>query len=149
MTDALALVDAVARALRSRGERMTAPRRAVLLALAADPGRHLGAEEVAERVSQADTGVHRASVYRSLDALVGLGVVQHVHLGKGGTAYHLAGPEGQHLHAQCTTCGRLVDLPPGLLDGVCAHLRSAHGFRLDAGHVALAGTCARCTTSRG
>ena len=74
--------------LHARGERMTRPRQAVLLALAEQPG-HPTAEQLVSAVAERDSTVHRASVYRTLDALAQLGIVQHVHLGHGPTVYHL------------------------------------------------------------
>lgn len=130
--------------LRARGERMTGPRRAVLTVLA-ERGDHLSADAVLDGVTRHDPGVHRASVYRTLDALSELGVVQHVHVGRGGTAYHLVRKGGRHLHAHCRVCGHVQDLPPDLLDGVAATLSGRYGFALDAGHVALSGTCKKCT----
>jgi len=133
----------VAARLRARGERMTAPRRAVVTALASHEG-HLGAEDVVQAVAGIDAGVHRASVYRSLEALSALGVVQHVHVGHGATAYHLVAAGAPHPHAQCRDCGAVVDLPPGVLDAVGRRLRRDSDFELDAGHVALSGRCAAC-----
>ena len=129
-------------ALRARGERMTAPRRAVLLALASRGG-HVGAEEVVADV--AGSGVHRSSVYRTLEAMTHAGVVQHVHLGHGGTAYHLT--EREHPHAQCARCGAVVDLPVDLLEPLGPLVRESSGFVLDATHVALSGTCGDCARS--
>ena len=133
----------VTRRLRSRGERMTTPRRAVLQALVGAD--HLTADQVQERVDASHPGVHRVSVYRTLQALGELGVVQHVHLGHGPTTYHLIRREdGDHPHAHCRSCGVVVDLPPGLLDDVRRSLADSEGFVLDVGHVALSGTCAGC-----
>ena len=138
-----ALLADVAGMLRARGERMTRQRRAVLVALADGDG-HVGAERIVEDVARIDPSVHRASVYRALETLSDLGVVQHVHVGHGGTAYHLVHGRPEHPHAQCHACGRVLDLPADLLDGAASRLRSEHGFVLDAGHVALSGTCDRC-----
>ncbi len=145
------LLTRAARVLRERGERLSAPRRAVLEALAADPGTgdapaHLSAEQVLARVADAAPQVHRASVYRALEALSGSGLVRHVHMGHGATAYHLAQGTGDHLHARCRECGRVVDLPSDLLDDVAARLDAVLEFDLDAAHVALSGTCATCRT---
>jgi Fur family transcriptional regulator, ferric uptake regulator len=137
------LLAAVASRLRARGERMTTPRRAVLTALSAKGG-HLTAEEIVEAVADVDAGVHRASVYRTLEALSALGVVQHVHVGHGGTAYHLVDDTGPHPHLQCRECGAVLDLPPKLLDPVARRLARDSGFELDPGHVALSGRCADC-----
>ncbi len=124
---------------------MTGPRRAVLASLAGVRG-HRSAEDVVSAVADGAPGVHRASVYRALDALVEIGVVQHVHLGHGATAYHLVDALGPHLHLQCHDCGAVLDVPASLLGGVARRLRREHGFDLDAGHVALSGTCDRCRT---
>lgn len=141
--DAQGLLAAVADQLRAKGERMSAPRRAVLTALATTAG-HLSTEEIAAAVADIAPQVHRTSVYRALAALSELGVVQHVHLGHGATAYHLTGARGPHLHAQCRQCGRIIDLPADLLVGVADRMGALHGFELDATHVALSGLCADC-----
>jgi Fe2+ or Zn2+ uptake regulation protein len=122
---------------------MTRPRRAVLSALARRGG-HLTAEDVVAAVADIDASVHRASVYRTLEVLSSLGVVQHVHVGHGGTTYHLLTELGPHLHAQCRTCGAVHDLPGDLLDDVAAILARQHAFVLDADHVALSGRCTEC-----
>jgi Fur family ferric uptake transcriptional regulator len=142
-TDPESLIADVATVLRARGERMTRPRRAVLTVLA---GRndHLSAEEIVDGVSLHDPAVHRASVYRTLETLSRLGIVQHVHVGHGGTAYHLAADGVRHPHVQCRVCGRVRDLPPDLLDEVAAVVAGRYGYVLDVGHVALSGTCPDC-----
>lgn len=134
------VTDTTAR-LRARGERMTAARRAVLVALAHNPGHHT-ADAVAGLVAAVEPAVHRSSVYRGLETLCGLGVVAHVHVGHGTTVYHLA--DAPHLHAQCRRCGAVVDLPATALDAAAAALASEHGFTLDPTHVALSGTCSAC-----
>jgi Fur family ferric uptake transcriptional regulator len=136
------LDDALA-ALRRGGERVTEPRRAVLQALADLPD-HPTAEQVVTAVEARSAGVHRATVYRTLETLTALGIVTHVHVGHGGTAYHLA--ERRHLHAQCHTCGAVVDVPDDVLDGVRARLHEVAGFDVDPSHVALSGRCAACRT---
>jgi len=143
-----AVLEDVATRLRSRGERMTRPRRAVLGALARSPG-HMTAEEVCTAVAVDDPGVHRASVYRTLEAMSSLGVVQHVHVGHGGTTYHLAGGRPPHLHVQCRSCGSVLDVPTEVLDGAASELLRLYGFTLDPGHVALSGACARCAEAAG
>lgn len=126
--------------LRARGERMTAPRRAVLLALARRSG-HVTAEQVVADLA-AGGGAHRSSVYRTLEALHHAGVVQHVHLAHGGTVYHPVGTT--HPHGQCARCGAVVDLPVALAGEVDALVLERSGFALDVAHVALPGTCAAC-----
>lgn len=141
--------------LRARGERMTQPRQAVIEVLARQSG-HLTADEVVALLDAERADVHLATVYRALEALSRVGVVQHVHVPNGATKYHLTQPvggatapglEAEHAHAQCQVCERVIDLPASLLDAAAAELWAAHGFRLDAGHVALSGVCAACAAA--
>lgn len=142
---------AVAR-LRSAGERLTPARYAVLRVLdAADVSdEHLTAEQIGTRVAEAEPAVHRATVYRTLTSLVEAGVVSHVHLGGSATVYHLA-PERpsaatlhSHAHVQCSSCGRVIDVPHDTFEPVAARLLDELGFRLDTTHAALLGTCSDC-----
>lgn len=139
-----AAADLATRLLRDRGQRVTRPRLAVVEALDRLPG-HPSAEQVAAEVASAAPGVHRATVYRTLETLAEVGVVTHVHMSHGTTAYHLASAEGEpHLHARCGVCGRVLDLPPDLLDAARDRVAAELGFELDTGHVALSGRCADC-----
>jgi Fur family ferric uptake transcriptional regulator len=136
--------------LRERGERVTTARRAVLQVL--DEAReHLCAEDIAERVDAAEPGVHRATIYRSLQSLAELGVVAHTHVPGGATIYHLrhsAGAPTRHAHLQCATCSRFFDIPEEWLGGLGDRLRAELGFELDSAHAALLGTCAQCRAAR-
>ncbi len=129
--------------LRGDGERLTRPRRVVLAALAA-PGGHRTVEQLAEQVARIDPAVHLASIYRSLEAFDRLGILQHVHLGHGSTAYHLVDDHGPHAHAQCRVCRSVWDVPPEVLDPAARRLAEAHDFLLDPTHAALSGLCVKC-----
>ncbi|GAA2025750.1 transcriptional repressor [Pseudokineococcus marinus] len=132
--------------VRGRGGRVTTARRAVVTVLAGTDA-HLSADDVAARVEETAPGVHRATVYRTLESLAALGVVEHVHLDRGPVVHHLAaGPGRTHLHARCQRCGRVEDVPADLLDDAGARLAREAGFALDPGHVALSGTCRACAS---
>lgn len=136
-------VDAAVRALRERGERVTAPRKAVLEALAGRSD-HLTADEVSALLEGTD--VHRATVYRTLDVLAAAGVVSHRHGAGGATRYHLAAvAEGaEHLHGHCRSCGVVVVLPADALDDAAVRLHDSVGFSLEAEQCTLVGLCADC-----
>lgn len=131
--------------LRSGGHRVTGARIAVIETLARLDG-HPSAEELWSALEHRHPGVHRATVYRTLETLADLGVVTHVHMSHGTTAYHLTGLVAgrEHLHARCRVCGRVFDLPGNLLDPVRRRLARENDFNLDPHHVALSGTCLTC-----
>lgn len=134
--------------LRSVGQRVTRPRVAVLSCVLAAGEQHQSADEILDRVVSSDAKAHRATVYRTLEGLAEAGVLSHVHLGRGLTAYHVsasvAGLADSHLHAQCIECRRVVDLPSDILGETAAKIRRASGFHLDPAHVALSGICDDC-----
>ena len=131
--------------LRRMGQRVTAPRRAVIAVLAST-GEHLSATEVAERAQAVGADLHLASVYRAVDTLTRLGLVVHTHLAGGSATYHLSTEvsPARHAHAQCTGCGAVLDVPEEWLAPVADRLAEQLGFRLLPHHAALTGRCARC-----
>lgn len=126
--------------LKALGGRVTVARIAVLDVL--ESSDHLTADQIAAQVHEVQPAVHRATVYRTLDSLVDAGVVSHTHLGHGAAVYHLIGQE--HIHSQCQQCGRVIDLDAKLLSAAAQELLKQHGFKLDASHSALLGTCRDC-----
>lgn len=126
--------------LRRAGLRVTAPRRAVCAVLASAADGHLTASDVADR---AGTAVDLSTVYRTLEALEGLGLVEHVHLGHGAGAYHV-GPSAHHHHLVCDTCGRTVDIPLDDLQRAIEQVTAPLGFVADSAHFAIVGRCAAC-----
>jgi Fe2+ or Zn2+ uptake regulation protein len=127
--------------LRADGVRVTAARRAVVDALL-DADAHVTAEDVAQAVHASNPEVHRSTIYRTLDALERLGVVDHVHLGHGRAVYHLA--DEQHQHLVCEACGAVVEVPDALFDDLGQALRRRYGFAIRPHHFAVLGRCRAC-----
>ena len=132
--------------LRANGVRITVPRRAILESLVA-VGPHVTAEELAGHVRARYPEVHESTVYRTLDRLTTLGVVDHVHLGHGRAVFHLPGQRHQHLH--CDACGTVVEAPDELFAGVVRDVEERYGFALDLDHFALGGRCRACRDDAG
>jgi len=137
--DRLALILDV---LSREGQRVTVGRRAVVEALLSAEG-HLSADELAAVVQGAHPGLHRATVYRSLEALETAGLVEHVHLGHGRSVYHLA--DDLHQHLVCEVCGSVEEAPADLLATVARRLRRDHGFVMRPYHFAVLGRCRLCS----
>jgi Fur family ferric uptake transcriptional regulator len=127
-------------ALRTRGMRVSGPRRALLETLygAAGP---LTAEELAGELDL-------ASVYRNLDALEAVGLVRHVHVGHGPGLYALAARRDRG-YAACEGCGRHAALGPSALAAVRAAVAAATGFTSDFSHFPIVGLCPHCAAEPG
>ncbi len=142
MTSTTPEVEAVLALVRRHGGRVTTARRAVVTTLLHGHDRHLTADDVATAVQHDHPEVHLTTVYRTLEALEGLGVVRHVHLGHGPSTYHLA--SDHHHHAVCDGCGTVLELPGDLFDAVAARVVAEHGFAAATPHFALTGRCSAC-----
>jgi Fe2+ or Zn2+ uptake regulation protein len=136
--------DEIVALLRRGGGRLTATRKAVVRALLEADDHHLTAADVTAAVRGRDPDFQESTVYRTLDRLVELGVIDHVHMGHGAAVYHLTDEDHRHHHLVCERCGRVIEVAPSLLDDVARTAEERHGFKLDAGHFALSGVCSHC-----
>ena len=128
--------------LRARGGRVTTCRRAILEAFLSVGG-HVTADALTVRVQATQPDVHESTVYRFLDELERLGVVDHVHLGHGPAVYHLA--SDAHHHLVCDRCGTVVEVPEEVFADLRGRLESGFGFTLQPRHFAVTGRCRACS----
>lgn len=103
---------------------------------------HPTADDLAAHVAGTHPSVHRSTVYRTLEALTDLGVVEHVHLGHGSAIYHLTGNDD--LHLLCDRCGAVAHIDGAALEASRELIEHQTGFVLQAGHFALPGLCSTC-----
>ena len=89
--------------LRNRGHRLT-PQREMIVQAVAHAGRHVTAEEIFEEVQAKTRAVNVATVYRTLDLLVELGLASRSDLGQGKATYS-SHHHGHHCHLVCRACG--------------------------------------------
>jgi Fur family ferric uptake transcriptional regulator len=133
--------------LAGAGYKVTMPRLAVLRQIAAE-GRSFTATRLLESVMRASPDVGRATVFRTLDLLVELHLLQRVHTeapGSWSSSYVLCGlGDAHHHHLVCTQCGKIDELAGCLLDPLLVELESSTSFRVEGHHLELYGRCALC-----
>jgi Fur family ferric uptake transcriptional regulator len=130
--------------LRARGYRLT-PQRQLVLEAVGQLG-HATPDGIAAAVRRTAPAVNISTVYRTLELLEELGLVQHTHLDHGAPTYSIASVE-DHVHLVCRDCGNVAEVEVSLLDDVVRRLSSERGFAVDVGHFSVFGTCGACTTS--
>ncbi len=132
------------RVVRASGGRVTSSTRMVIDLLADTPD-HLTAEDLIAEVEGRLPGISPSTVYRVIQRLTELDVVEHVHTSVGPPIYHLR--EHGHAHLVCNGCGKILDIADTHLDDLRTALSGSFGFTLDPHHSALVGRCDRCAPS--
>jgi len=91
-------------------------------------------------------GVGRATVYRAIEQLEDLGLVQRIDLGGDSTAYEKIDPKGHHHHhLVCNRCGRVIPFEDEDLEKAIHSISSRDGFRVQSHEITLRGVCADCS----
>ncbi|HTR74710.1 MAG TPA: Fur family transcriptional regulator [Solirubrobacterales bacterium] len=131
-------------ALRRAGYRRGGARTTVIEALA----RHdcaVTALDLEEELRSGEAGVGRASVYRALEQLEQLGLVQRIEVCRGTAGFERVDPTGHHHHhAICRDCGRMVPFEDPSLERALDQVAGAMSFDVTEHDVVLRGTCDRC-----
>jgi Fur family ferric uptake transcriptional regulator len=138
-------IDDVLAAMRSSGHRVSTTCRLVLDALFAVEG-PVSAQFIAGGREGRAVTLELTSVYRNLERLEELGVVQHVHLGHGPGLYMLVGA-GEKEFLVCERCDRVRTVDPGELDRIRAEIEARFGYRARFGHFPIVGLCSSCSAS--
>jgi len=138
MVDAAAIVGA----LEQAGYRLTGPRRALAALIAARRG-HFTADELLSESRRRRLGVTRATIFRSLDVLTDLSLVERLDLPTGEHAF-VACERTHHHHIVCAACGRSTEVADNGLDAVAAAIAEETGYQVQAHRLELFGLCPAC-----
>ncbi len=128
--------------LAKQGHRLTTPRQAIIK-LVAPRQDHFSAQEVWDEVRERNSGIGRATVFRTLDLLTELGVLNRIHTGDGCHRYTVCETKHHH-HLMCVECGTVSSLEAAGIENQIRRLASDAGFDLLTHHLELVGRCANC-----
>ena len=142
-TDSIGWAEAAFGAVHQAGLRGGGARRAVIELL----GRQsccLSAQEIYDRLRVEGRPVGIASVYRVLEVLSHLKLVQRVDVGSGPARYEPAQGEAHHHHLVCDDCGRVEAFSDSGLEQAIHGVARRTGYEMDAHEVVLRGACVDC-----
>jgi Fur family transcriptional regulator, ferric uptake regulator len=134
-------VDDVLALVRRHGGRATPARRLLLNALFGS-SEHRSAEDLAAEVHSRAPDVHLSTIYRNLEELERLGVVDSTRLGGGPATYHLA--SAAHGHLVCEQCGAMTEVPDEIFASLVQVAGTRYGFTINPHRFAVTGRCANC-----
>lgn len=134
--------------LKEKGLKVTKQRILVLEALASCEDKHLTAEEIYEIVKADFPEIGLATVYRTIQLLVELDLVESIQLGDGYVRYEIGKLDGEeahhHHHLICLSCGKIISFRDDLLDELEARIMESASFQVINHEVKLYGYCREC-----
>lgn len=131
----------LAEILRSRGLALTLQRRAVLEAVI-DRTDHPSADRLHADIKATHPDVSRATVFRTLETLVELGVLRRVC--HPGAAVRYDPKIERHHHLVCLRCSKMTDFRDPRLDAIALPAAEAQGFHLSDYSIQFRGICDDC-----
>lgn len=129
--------------------RLTPQREAIVRLFLDRPGEHLTADDVFTRLRDRQPEIGLATVYRTLDLLAELGILQKLDFGAGRSRYEVS-PRGEghfHHHLICLDCGQMQEFHPDGLEELEAAARET-GFEVVDHSLRFYGYCRRCQEAR-
>ena len=134
-------------ALEASGQRFTEQRAAVFRYLVSTDV-HPTADEVFLAVREELPAISLATVYKSLETLVGCGLAVKLTYADQSSRYD--GRTDPHHHARCVACGRVMDLVGDIPDADIDELRrETSGFTVTGYRLELSGYCVGCLPEGG
>jgi len=130
--------------LASAGYRRGGARREVL-GLMSEQSCALSAVEIEEALARRQRRVSRASIYRVLEELEQIGMIQRLDIGRGMMRYEpIRHGGGHHHHLVCDRCGRLQPFSDEGLERAIALLSDRVPLAVSEHEVVLRGACDLC-----
>ncbi len=135
--------------LKEKGLKVTHQRLLILSVLEQNSGRHMTAEDIYELVAEDYPEIGLATVYRTLQLLWDMQLVDRISLDDGCVRYeigHLLEDETKHNHHHliCRSCGRVIPFDADLLDDLEHHIEETAGFRVMDHELKFYGLCREC-----
>jgi len=128
--------------LVDRGWRITPQRRAVIQALSGEHV-HLSADQVHAGARRIVPEVSLATVYNTLNELIGMGEISEIRLSDGTTRFDpKTGPD--HHHLVCEGCGLTFDVEPRGIVGLSLPPAQRYGMTVETVEVVFRGRCSNC-----
>jgi Fur family transcriptional regulator, ferric uptake regulator len=138
---AVAILDA----FNTAGLRNTRPRRLIAERLAdyAAGQADFATEELWHELLHVDPQLGRATLFRAVDVLVDLGLLDRIELGDGTRRYRVC-TSGHHHHLICTRCHAIDEVEVCLPERELVEAAARSGFQVERHTLDLYGQCAGC-----
>jgi Fur family transcriptional regulator, ferric uptake regulator len=135
--------------LKEHGIRLTRQRQ-ILLDLMDKSGLHLDAEQLYRLAKQQDSKINRVTVYRTINMLKEVGLVDELDLmhWSGGQHYYETRLKQEHAHVICLRCGKVEEFFGEPLLKIRRQVETHFGFQVLISRTEVGGYCPHCRRLR-
>jgi Fur family ferric uptake transcriptional regulator len=133
--------------LRPAGTKRSSKRDRILNIFLRQEG-HLSADDLCDLVRAEDPGIGRATVYRTLQWMVGAGLARKVDFGEGRSRFEPSYRHPRHFHLVCNSCHRSSEFLSSDIEALVEEIAAARSFAPGQTVVQVFGTCEECRTGK-
>ena len=138
--------EAIRAAPGAAGARVTSQRTLILKVIQEGEG-HLNADEIYRRARQEYPRLSMSTVYRTLQVLKRLGLIEEVHIDE--THHHYEAKQAtEHHHLVCQGCGRVIEFHYPLARQIKKAVPDARDFDIISTELRVTGYCPKCRHNR-
>lgn len=131
--------------LESRGVRLTAQRRALIETIQ-EATSHLDAAGLLKQARKRDPNIDRATVYRTIDLLKRMGMIDELDLMhiEGEKHYYEVRTQKEHLHLACFGCGEIKEFASPSFERLKQEIAEKNQFEIQVMRLEVGGLCSKC-----
>src|ERR1700678_4709275 len=136
-------------AVEEQGIRLTAQRRALIETIQ-EATSHLDAASLLKLARERDPNINRATVYRTLELLKRLGMIDELdlmHL-NGEKHYYEVKTQKEHLHLACFACGEIEEFASPTFQRLKREIAAQKDFEIQVMRLEVGGLCRRCAAQQ-
>ncbi|GIN17255.1 MULTISPECIES: ferric iron uptake transcriptional regulator [Shouchella] len=139
-------LERIKKQMHAQSYKLTPQREATVMVLLEHEEDHLSAEDVYLLVKEKAPEIGLATVYRTLELLTELNVVDKINFGDGVSRFDLRkeGANHFHHHLVCIECGAVDEITEDLLGDVEAVVERDFSFKIKDHRLTFHGICYRC-----
>ena len=129
--------------LRKRGNRITNAREVVCKILETSGHKHFTVDELHKLSLKRDKNIDLATVYRTLELLENINLIEHSHQVHGSGLYFVKDVYS-NIHIVCEACGKISDLDQQTSEKINKLIVNKSNFRELTNHFVYSGLCKNC-----
>ena len=135
--------------MEARGVRLTGQRRALIETIQ-EATTHLDAASLLKLARERDPNIDRATVYRTIELLKKLGMIDELdlmHL-NGEKHYYEVKTQQDHLHLACFECGEIIEFATPAFEQLKQEIATANQFEIQVVRLEVGGLCSSCAAKK-